>query len=313
MTTSTTKVTIFFDYESTWGMPTKHPYDLVSTTAAILGVLKKHGTAAVFNTTGKIVETNPELIKAVHAAGHEIAIHGYNHTNPAHMTATDNEQFNTDLTNTEQHIEKLIGIRPIGFRSPHLGAPRFHDEATYHIFASHNYNWASNRELRFIDEATSPRLLGRGDLIGLAGNIIYRLGLDRLPATRLICFALLNARVLIHDQVTPIFNLISNTRWLFGKRQPFHRGPLREIPVLSPLDCDFLGDQIDPAVATPTDQIDHMVTSLCREFDEAEEYFNLNFHDWIIGTSNRLEILDRVLVHINQSNRATWVLAKDLA
>ena len=111
---------------------------------------------------------------------------------------------------------------------------------------------------------------------------------------------------------TPSFNLAQNLYWLLAARTPFKRGNLTEIPVLSPLDCDFLGDQIVPSEPTPQDQIEHMVQSLCREFDEAGSFFNLNFHDWIIGTSNRLEVLDRVLDYINSRPNATWVLPREL-
>jgi peptidoglycan/xylan/chitin deacetylase (PgdA/CDA1 family) len=305
------KTTIFFDYESTWGMPTNQVYDLTATTKALLDVLKQHNAVAVFNTTGKIVETQPELVKLIATAGHEIAIHGYDHTNPAHMSAADNRQFEADLSRVETKITELVGERPIGFRSPHLGAPRFFDPATYDIFARHGYAWASNRELRFIDEATSPHVTGRGDAIGLAGTFIARLHLDRLQPLRLAAYALLNLRMLWHDQTTRTFNLEANLRWLF-RPAPFQREHLTEIPVLSPLDCDFLGDQIIPAEPSSGATIDHMVTSLCRQFDEAKDYFNLNFHDWVIGTSNRIDVLDRTLTYINASNRSTWTLARDL-
>jgi peptidoglycan/xylan/chitin deacetylase (PgdA/CDA1 family) len=298
------KTTIFFDYESTWGMPTDRSYDLPATTQALLDVLARHGAVAVFNTTGKIVETHPELVKLIHAAGHEIAIHGYDHTNPSRMSAADHHQFDADLTRVEARLIELIGERPVGFRSPHLGAPRFYDPDTYDIFARHGYTWASNRELQFLDEATSPQVTGRGDAIGLAGTFIGRLRLDRLAPARLTAYALLNLRTILHNQTTRSFDLSANMRWLF-RPAPFQRQHLTEIPVLSPLDCDFVGDQINPAEPTAPTAIDHMVASLCREFDEAKDYFNLNFHDW-------LNVLDRTLAHINASGRSTWTLARDL-
>jgi hypothetical protein len=306
------KVSIFFDYESTWGMPIKQPYDLGKTTQDILEVLARHRAKAAFNTTGKIVEQQPELVKMVARAGHEIAIHGYDHTNPAKMSTSDTRRFSTDLKRVEDKLIALIGKRPIGFRSPHLGAPRFYDPTTYAIFEDHGYAWASNREIRFIDEATSPRIRSRQDIIGLAGRLIHASRITKIPIIRALTLGLLNTDVVRHDQITPDFNFAKNISWLLNSNAPFARKNLTEIPVLSPLDCDFLGDQINPSKPTPQDQIEHMITSLCREFDDSHEYFNLNFHDWIIGTSNRLEVLDRTLAYIQASNRAEWILPREL-
>ncbi|MFG2042819.1 polysaccharide deacetylase family protein [Dactylosporangium sp. NPDC048998] len=303
--------TIFFDYESTWGMPAAMPYDLASATTAVLGVLERHGASAVFNTTGKIVEDRPELITRIARAGHEIAIHGYDHTNPAHMTAADNRQFEADLARVEAKIVELTGTRPVGFRSPHLGAPRFFDAATYDIFERRGYAWASNREIRFVDEATSPHVTGRGDVIGLAGKLIGRLGLDRVRLLRRIGLVLLNLDLVWRDQTRRPASRVANLVWLVRRPAPFRRRHLTEFPVLSPLDVDFLSARIDPAQPSPQSQVDHMVNSLCRLFDEAEEHFNLNFHDWIIGTSNRIDVLDRTVAYIAASGRARWVLARE--
>ncbi|GAA1574137.1 hypothetical protein GCM10009827_115030 [Dactylosporangium maewongense] len=302
--------TIFFDYESTWGMPAAMPYDLASATTALLGVLGRHGARAVFNTTGKIVEEQPELITRIADAGHEIAIHGYDHTNPAHMTAADNRQFEADLAAVEARIVELTGTRPVGFRSPHLGAPRFFDAATYDIFERRGYAWASNREIRFVDEATSPLVIGRGDVIGLVGKLISRLGLDRVRLLRRAGFVLLNLDLVWRDRTRHSASRVANLVWLM-RPAPFRRRQLTEIPVLSPLDVDFLSARVDPAKPSLQSEVDHMVNSLCRLFDEAREHFNLNFHDWTIGTSNRIEVLDRTVAYIAASGRARWVLARE--
>ncbi|WP_432992273.1 polysaccharide deacetylase family protein [Dactylosporangium sp. CA-233914] len=302
--------TIFFDYESTWGMPAAMPYDLAAATTALLGVLGRHDARAVFNTTGKIVEEQPELITRIAGAGHEIAIHGYEHTNPAHMSAADNQRFEADLAGVEERIVELTGTRPVGFRSPHLGAPRFFDAATYDIFERRGYAWASNREIRFVDEATSPHVIGRGDVVGLAGKLIGRLGLDRVRLLRRTGLVLLNLDLVWREQTRRPASRVANLVWL-TRPVPFQRRQLTEIPVLSPLDVDFLSARVDPAQPSSQRQVDHMVNSLCRLFDEAREHFNLNFHDWVIGTSNRIEVLDRTVAHIAASGRARWVLARE--
>jgi len=44
-------------------------------------ILNKSGIKVVFNTSGKIIEELPELIKGLHQDNHEISIHGYLHEN----------------------------------------------------------------------------------------------------------------------------------------------------------------------------------------------------------------------------------------
>jgi peptidoglycan/xylan/chitin deacetylase (PgdA/CDA1 family) len=304
--------TVFFDYESTWGMPAALPYDLAAATGALLDALGRHGARAVFNTTGKIVEERPELVERIAGAGHEIAVHGYDHTNPAGMTTAEHRRFEADLARVEARIAELTGARPVGFRSPHLGAPRFFDPVTYDIFERRGYAWASNREIRFVDEATSPHVTGRGDAIGRAGALIGRLRLDRVRPLRRIGLVLLNLDLVRRETIGgPAPALRPNVRWLVRRPGPFPRRRLTEIPVLSPLDVDFLGARVDPARPTPQRQADHMVESLCRLFDEAGGHFNLNFHDWVIGTSNRIEVLERTIAHIAASGRARWVLARE--
>ncbi|MET7426491.1 polysaccharide deacetylase family protein [Dactylosporangium sp. NPDC005555] len=292
-------------------MPAAVPYDLAAATSTLLDVLGRYCARAVFNTTGKIVEDQPELIARIARAGHEIAIHGYDHTNPARMTVADNQRFEADLARVEAKVVELTGTRPVGFRSPHLGAPRFFDASTYDIFERRGYAWASNREIRFVDEATSPHIIGRGDVIGLAGKLISRLGLDRVGLLRRTGLVLLNLDLVWREQTRRPVSRVANLVWLVRRPAPFQRKHLTEIPILSPLDVDFLSARIDPAQPSPQNQVDHMVSSLCRLFDEAGDHFNLNFHDWIIGTSNRVEVLDRTVAYIAASGRARWVLARE--
>src|SRR5215471_18505066 len=44
-----------------------------------LGLLSKHGIPSTFFMCGYDAELHPEIMRDVHAAGHEIAAHGYQH------------------------------------------------------------------------------------------------------------------------------------------------------------------------------------------------------------------------------------------
>ena len=48
-------------------------------TPAVLELLARHGATATFFLVGEQVERRPELARAIHEAGHEIALHGYRH------------------------------------------------------------------------------------------------------------------------------------------------------------------------------------------------------------------------------------------
>jgi peptidoglycan/xylan/chitin deacetylase (PgdA/CDA1 family) len=64
---------------------------------------------------GHSIETFPEEMKAVAAAGHEIGLHGYSHENPIAMTP---EQEEAVLDRSIELITHLSGKRPTGYVAP---------------------------------------------------------------------------------------------------------------------------------------------------------------------------------------------------
>ena len=64
---------------------------------------------------GHSIETFPEQMKAVAAAGHEIGMHGYSHENPIAMTR---QQEADVLDKSIQLITDLAGKRPTGYVAP---------------------------------------------------------------------------------------------------------------------------------------------------------------------------------------------------
>src|SRR5260370_14343524 len=64
---------------------------------------------------GHSIETFPEQMKAVAAAGHEIGLHGYSHENPIAMTP---EQEEAVLDRSIELITQLSGQRPTGYVAP---------------------------------------------------------------------------------------------------------------------------------------------------------------------------------------------------
>ncbi len=64
---------------------------------------------------GHSIETFPEQMQAVAAAGHEIGIHGYSHENPIAMTPEQEEEV---LDKCIDLVTKLAGRRPTGYVAP---------------------------------------------------------------------------------------------------------------------------------------------------------------------------------------------------
>lgn len=70
--------------------------------------------ATVF-TVGTLAEEDPDLIKRIHAAGHEIAHHSYDHTP---LTKQTPSAFKKDTARAKAILEDLIGTAVAGYRAP---------------------------------------------------------------------------------------------------------------------------------------------------------------------------------------------------
>src|SRR5712692_10067856 len=58
-------------------------------TTKILHALERAGVRATFFVLGWVAERSPELVRAIHAAGHEIGCHSFWHRLVYHQTAED--------------------------------------------------------------------------------------------------------------------------------------------------------------------------------------------------------------------------------
>jgi len=89
-------------------------YGMVGT-ERILALLKKHRVSTTWFVPGHTIETYPASVGAVHAAGHEIAHHGWTHRIPAELSRAEEEE---ELVRGSASIRKLTGRNPRGYRSP---------------------------------------------------------------------------------------------------------------------------------------------------------------------------------------------------
>jgi peptidoglycan/xylan/chitin deacetylase (PgdA/CDA1 family) len=84
-------------------------------TPRLLKLFERYGIRTTWFIPGHSVETFPEQMAAVAAAGHEIGVHGYSHENPLAMTEQQEEEV---LLRSIELVEGLSGRRPTGYVAP---------------------------------------------------------------------------------------------------------------------------------------------------------------------------------------------------
>jgi polysaccharide deacetylase family protein (PEP-CTERM system associated) len=81
----------------------------------LLDQLSARDLRATFFIVGQIAEHNAALVRAIHEAGHEVASHSWDHRRVHHFTP---ETFATDLRQSKDALEQVIGQAVYGYRAP---------------------------------------------------------------------------------------------------------------------------------------------------------------------------------------------------
>lgn len=81
----------------------------------LLALAKKYELPLTFCVPGHTAYCYPDLIRRIHAEGHEIVHHGWVHENPVNFSRDDER---SNLERGFEAIEYAIGERPTGYRSP---------------------------------------------------------------------------------------------------------------------------------------------------------------------------------------------------
>jgi polysaccharide deacetylase family protein (PEP-CTERM system associated) len=81
----------------------------------ILALLDAQGAQATFFTLGWVAERYPQLVRAIAAAGHEVASHGYGHQRASDLSR---EAFAEDITRAKKILEDITGTPVLGYRAP---------------------------------------------------------------------------------------------------------------------------------------------------------------------------------------------------
>lgn len=84
-------------------------------TRRLLNLLDEFGVKGTFFVLGWVAERSPELVSDIHAAGHELGIHGYDHRPVTLMTPSE---FREDIRRAKGIVEDVSGEPVLGYRAP---------------------------------------------------------------------------------------------------------------------------------------------------------------------------------------------------
>lgn len=117
-------LTFDFDAESAWlgsfkvdtpSALSRGAYGANEGVPRILKLLDKYQLPATFFVPGDTADRHPFETKAIAAAGHEIAHHGYCHEPPPGLSEAEEREM---IERGIDALERQVGVRPRGYRSP---------------------------------------------------------------------------------------------------------------------------------------------------------------------------------------------------
>jgi polysaccharide deacetylase family protein (PEP-CTERM system associated) len=151
-------------------------------TDRLLALLEDAGVHATFFVLGWVAERYPDLIQRIHAAGHELASHSYDHGLVYDKTP---DQFRDDLRRARRAIEQAAGVTVRGYRAPSYSVTE-RSLWALDVLASEGYHYDSSiypvRHDRY-GIPSWPRHIQRlaradGELWELPGSTIERMGFN---------------------------------------------------------------------------------------------------------------------------------------
>ncbi len=195
-------------------------------------------------------------------------------------------------------------------------------EIASHGYMHENFNQITKEELHKVLEKTENILNGltKNKLIGLrspwlqSNEFVYQTAKGRgykwisnkyMPFPEL--FSNPGAKT---EGVYKLAKLSLKFQHMFTKIQPYDADGIIEIPLTSSLENDLLG-LMNYWQKSPKEWMDYAYDSLVKQFNRSGKFFNLNFHPWIIGSSNRPKVFDDILGYIAKQD-VKFILARDV-
>lgn len=84
-------------------------------TQRLLALLADHDVTGTFCWVGKVAEEQPDLVRRAVAAGHEIALHSWDHHAYSGMSREEQRE---DIERTREALTGIAGTTPIGHKTP---------------------------------------------------------------------------------------------------------------------------------------------------------------------------------------------------
>ncbi len=94
---------------------------IVASTGKLLDLLEKSCAKATFFVLGWAAERHPGLVRAIQAAGHEVACHSYWHRLVYRQTP---QEFRADLCRARDILQDITGERVVAYRAPSFSITR---------------------------------------------------------------------------------------------------------------------------------------------------------------------------------------------
>ena len=166
------------------------PQRVSRNTEQLLQQFDAHQAKATFFILGWVAERFPQLVRQIHAAGHEVASHGYAHAKASTQTR---EQFSADIRRAKALLEDITGEAVLGYRAPSFSIDKSNEwafsalhEAGY-VYSSSTYpvvhdlygtpDWPQQpyKRIEGIWECPMPVLNKAGKQWPIAGGGYFRL------------------------------------------------------------------------------------------------------------------------------------------
>ena len=101
-------------------------------TEEILKILEEYGIRATFFVIGENAAADPERIRMIHEAGHEIGNHTYTH---AYISKIRPDELREEIQKTEEVLKSITGEKPTVFRPP----GGYYDQASLEVLEEMGY------------------------------------------------------------------------------------------------------------------------------------------------------------------------------
>ena len=237
----------------------------------LLKLFQRYDIPTTWFIPGHSLETFPEQMAQVVEAGHEIAVHGYSHENPIAMSA---EQEEAVLVRSIELIQKMSGVRPIGYSAPWWEF----SYSTLRLLLKHGIKYDQS----LMHDDFHPYYAREGDRWT---PIDYS-----KPAETWM-------RPLERGHETDLIEIPAN--WYLDDLPPmmFVKTSPNSYGFTNPRDIEQIW----------RDQFDWMY----REYDQA--VFNVTMHPDVSGRPQVLLMHERLIDHINRHPGVKWVRFRDVA